>query len=73
MPGPDPHDWRRDWAERRAARAEWRAQRWEERRERWASLHAAVAQNDTERWQQSFIGALEAGAGPLSFAAGAAR
>jgi trehalose 6-phosphate synthase len=45
----------------------------EERRERWASLNAAVTQNDTERWQQSFVGALEAGAAPLPFAAGAAR
>jgi trehalose 6-phosphate synthase len=45
----------------------------EERRERWASLNATVTLNDTERWQQSFVGALEAGAAPLPFAAGAAR
>jgi trehalose 6-phosphate synthase len=45
----------------------------EERRERWKSLHAAVAQNDAERWQQNFIAALEVGAAPLPFAATAAR
>jgi trehalose 6-phosphate synthase len=43
----------------------------EERSERWASLNAAIAQNDTERWQQSFVAALEAGAAPLSLAAAA--
>lgn len=45
----------------------------EERRERWAALHAAVAHNDAERWQQNFIAALEADAAPLPFAATAAR
>ena len=45
----------------------------EERRERWAALHAAVAHNDAERWQQNFIAALEAGAAPLPLAATAAR
>jgi trehalose 6-phosphate synthase len=41
----------------------------EERRSRWASLHAAVAGNDAERWQHNFISALDAGATPLPFAA----
>ena len=41
----------------------------EERRERWASLHATVTQYDAERWQQSFIAALDVGATPLPFAA----
>jgi trehalose 6-phosphate synthase len=45
----------------------------EERRERWAALNAAIAQHDTDRWQQNFVAALEATAAPLPFAAGAAR
>jgi trehalose 6-phosphate synthase len=32
----------------------------EERRERWTALHAAVARNDAESWQKSFVDALSA-------------
>ncbi len=44
----------------------------EARRERWAALHAAVEHGNAERWQQSFIAALE-GVSALPRAATASR
>lgn len=44
----------------------------EERRERWAALHATIARNGAERWQEAFIVALDAAAAPLPFAFAAA-
>jgi trehalose 6-phosphate synthase len=45
----------------------------EERRERWAALHTTIVRNDADRWQQSFIAALDTSAAPLPFAVTAAQ